>query len=698
MPLFINTNVSSINAQRQMVKAGAEMDKAMTRLSSGMRINSAKDDAAGLAISNRQTSQIRGLDQAVRNANDGVSLIQTAEGALGESTNILQRMRELAVQSSNGIYSDADRSTLDAEVKQLTKELDRIAKATSFNGQNILDGSVKKVELQVGTEAGQTIDLKLQAVDAKTLGMGSLTSDLMGDEITATFDSQISLTNGDLLINGQSVIKDTDFVGSTDTVEDLLNKINENVTGVTASMVVELNASGVGTGVVAGSGLTITLTQLNGTSSTLVYTVTDTKNLQEFADKVNSVSGGAISATIDDEGKLRLMAKDAQTLAISGAGNTGLGDTSDRGRIVLTSDNGDPITIERGATGTLDKLDRLGFREIREAGTLEGAALVNDDSGAHEALAVGELTINGVVIDETDTDTLQGKIDNINKVSDQTGVIAKASSNITLDFTGYLASMAATTDQLSLNGVTYDLNLSISATNTDIATAINSFKEESGVTARVTGRNIVLESDRGAITINAATSAAGVSLIGSVSGLQNIQQSMVDSLGAFVQSTTTIATSGTLTYQAGARLKLESTNGNPISIELSNDADAARLGLKETNNLSGGSFGQSISSISIDTAANASKALKVIDNALNTVNDIRSNLGAVNNRLDFTVSNLMNVSENTAAARSRITDADFAAESANLSRSQVLAQASQAMLAQANAKPQQVLSDRKSVV
>lgn len=692
MPLFINTNVSSINAQRQMVKAGAEMDKAMTRLSSGMRINSAKDDAAGLAISNRQTSQIRGLDQAVRNANDGVSLIQTAEGALGESTNILQRMRELAVQSSNGIYSDADRSTLDAEVKQLTKELDRIAKATSFNGQNILDGSVKKVELQVGTEAGQTIDLKLQAVDAKTLGMGSLTSDLMGDEITATFDSQISLTNGDLLINGQSVIKDTDFVGSTDTVEDLLNKINENVTGVTASMVVELNASGVGTGVVAGSGLTITLTQLNGTSSTLVYTVTDTKNLQEFADKVNSVSGGAISATIDDEGKLRLMAKDAQTLAISGAGNTGLGDTSDRGRIVLTSDNGDPITIERGATGTLDKLDRLGFREIREAGTLEGAALVNDDSGAHEALAVGELTINGVVIDETDTDTLQGKIDNINKVSDQTGVIAKASSNITLDFTGYLASMAATTDQLSLNGVTYDLNLSISATNTDIATAINSFKEESGVTARVTGRNIVLESDRGAITINAATSAAGVSLIGSVSGLQNIQQSMVDSLGAFVQSTTTIATSGTLTYQAGARLKLESTNGNPISIELSNDADAARLGLKETNNLSGGSFGQSISSISIDTAANASKALKVIDNALNTVNDIRSNLGAVNNRLDFTVSNLMNVSENTAAARSRITDADFAAESANLSRSQVLAQASQAMLAQANAK------DRKSVV
>lgn len=690
MPLFINTNVSSINAQRQMVKAGAEMDKAMTRLSSGMRINSAKDDAAGLAISNRQTSQIRGLDQAVRNANDGVSLIQTAEGALGESTNILQRMRELSVQSANGIYSDADRSTLDAEVKQLTKELDRIAKATSFNGQNILDGSVKKVELQVGTQAGQTIDLKLQAVDAKTLGMGSLTSDLMGDEVTATFNSQVSLTNGDLLINGQSVVKDIDFVGSTDTVEDLLNKINTNVQGVTASMVVELNASNVGTGVADSAGTTITLTKLNGGTS--VFNVADTKSLQEFADKVNSVSGGAISATIDDKGLLHLMAKDAQTLAVGAAGNTGIGDTSDRGRIVLTSDNGDPITIERGATGSLDKLDRLGFREIRKAGTIEGAALVNDSTGAHEALAVGELTINGVVIDETDTNTLQGKIDNINKVSDQTGVTAKASSNVTIDFTGYLASLAATNDQLSLNGVTYDLNLSISATNTDIAAAINSFKEESGVTARVTGRNLVLESDRGAITINAVTSAAGVSLLGTISGLQNIQQSMVDSTAAFVVSTTALSTSATLSYQSGARLKLESINGNPISIELSNDADAARLGLRETNNLSGGSFGQSISSISIDTAANASKALKVIDNALNTVNDIRSQLGAVNNRLDFTVSNLMNVSENTSAARSRITDADFAAESANLSRSQVLAQASQAMLAQANAKPQQVLS------
>lgn len=687
MPLFINTNVSSINAQRQLVKAGMEQDKAMTRLSSGMRINSAKDDAAGLAIASRQTSQIRGLDQAVRNANDGVSLIQTAEGALSESTNILQRMRELAVQSANGIYGDADRATLDAEVKQLTKELDRIAKTTSFNGQNILDGTMGKVELQVGIEANQTIDFKIQAVDTDTLGMGSLSADVVGAEIQATIDSDDSLQDTDILINGQTIGA---FNFSTGTMEGFINQINENVRGVTASTVVELNASNVGTGVVDSAGATLTLTKLNGLTAT--FTIADTNSLQEFADKVNDQSGGLISATIDDQGRLNLSAKDAQTLAIGAAGNTGLGDTSDRARIVLTSENDDPITIERGATGTLSQLDTFGFRETREAGVINGAGLVNDSTGAHEALSVGELKINGVAISNTNTTSLQGKIDNINAVSDQTGVVAKAFSTLTINLNSYQGSLqTATNDNIKINGVTYDLALAISATATDIAAGFNAVSEESGVKARVLGDSVVLESDRGTIVLGQATTD-GNSLFSSTNSLTTVSRELVDSLGAFVTSSVTLATAGTMTFEATAGLQLRSTNGNPISIELSNDADASRLGLKNANSLGEGSFGASVSSISIDTAANAQKALDVIDNALDTVNGIRSQLGAVNNRLDFTVSNLMNVSENTSAARSRITDADFASESANLSRAQVLAQASQAMLAQANAKPQQVLS------
>ena len=161
MALVINSNIASINAQRQLMNSGNALDRATERLSSGNRINSAKDDAAGLAIGNRMTSQVRGLDQAVRNANDGVSMIQTAEGALQESTNILQRMRELAVQSANGIYNDADRRTLNAEVQQLKSELDRISETTSFNGRSLLDGSLGTTALQVGSQANQTLDVSI---------------------------------------------------------------------------------------------------------------------------------------------------------------------------------------------------------------------------------------------------------------------------------------------------------------------------------------------------------------------------------------------------------------------------------------------------------------------------------------------------------------------------------------------------------
>ena len=164
MSLYVNTNVSALNAQRQLINSGKSLDTSFQRLSSGFRINSAADDAAGLQISNRLTSQIQGLDQAIRNASDGVSLIQTAEGALDESTNILQRMRELSIQAANGIYSDTDRAALDAEFQQLLDELDRIAETTSFNGQKLLDGSLGDVALHVGAEAGQIIDFSIQAM------------------------------------------------------------------------------------------------------------------------------------------------------------------------------------------------------------------------------------------------------------------------------------------------------------------------------------------------------------------------------------------------------------------------------------------------------------------------------------------------------------------------------------------------------
>ena len=176
MPQVINTNFASLNAQRNLNKSQGSLQTSLQRLSSGLRINSAKDDAAGLAVSNRFTSQIRGLTQAVRNANDGISLAQTAEGALSESTNILQRIRELAIQSANSTNSSTDRLSLQSEVNQLVSELDRIANTTSFNGLKLLDGSFTAQSFQIGAEANQTINVNVSGATASTIGINKVSS------------------------------------------------------------------------------------------------------------------------------------------------------------------------------------------------------------------------------------------------------------------------------------------------------------------------------------------------------------------------------------------------------------------------------------------------------------------------------------------------------------------------------------------
>lgn len=688
MPLYVNTNVASLNAQRQLLQSGMELDKASSRLASGRRINTAADDAAGLAISNRQTSQIRGLNQAVRNANDGISLIQTAEGALGESTNILQRMRELSIQSANGIYEDKDRATLDAEVQQLIAELDRIAGSTSFNGQNILDGSLKRVDLQVGSEAHQTISFGITAVDAKTLGMGSLSADVVGAEIAA-LGSQLALDEQDILVNGQAV----GAILSSATIEEITTQITENIAGVTASAVVQIDGTSVGTGVVGTGGIQFAVVGADGLTTT--YNVANTESLAELAEEIGRATGGNLSGTVGADGSLQVSGKDVRSIAITDAdAGSGLDTVSSyNAQIILTADNGDPITIARGATGTLVNLEAYGFRETSDSGTIRGVGMVMNSGGANEVLGVGDLSINDVRISNLDTSSLTGKIEAINEVTEQTGVVAASYSEALISLSSVTGSNMANNDFLVLNGVNVDLNLVVSATATEIASSFNGFSAQTGVTARVLGTNLVLESNQG-ITLGAGTAAAATTFFGTGSGIQNVTTTGVDSNGAFSETVTAINT-GTTALTVNAGLELRSINGNPISVEFGETSTNAeiqsRLGIRQANTLGEGSFGSAISSISVDTQANAQKAINVIDNALETVNNIRSELGAASNRLGFTISNLTNVSENTATARSRIVDADFAAETSALSRAQVLQQAAQAMLAQANARPEQVL-------
>ncbi len=242
MSLFVNTNVSALNAQRQLFDVGDRLNTSFERLSSGFRINSAADDAAGLQISDRLTSQVQGLNQAVRNANDAISLSQTAEGALQESTTALQRIRTLAVQSQNGINSSADRTALQAEVAQLQAELSRIAETTQFGGVNILDGGFSASFL-VGANAGQTISVNLSTPDGFSpagLGVDTLTVGTNGgaSAALAAVDAAISSIGGtraelgalqnrfqstirnlsnisENLAGARSQIRDTDFASET---------------------------------------------------------------------------------------------------------------------------------------------------------------------------------------------------------------------------------------------------------------------------------------------------------------------------------------------------------------------------------------------------------------------------------------------------------------------------------------------------
>ncbi len=222
----INTNIMSLNAQRNLSASGSELATSLQRLSSGLRINSAKDDAAGLAISQRFTTQIRGMDQAARNANDGISLAQTAEGAMGEIGNNLQRIRELAVQSRNATNSASDRAALNAEAQQLKAEIDRVAGTTNFNGVKLLDGSFQNQSFQVGANQGETIDIS-GIVDARSSALGSWTS--VGTAAVATesvasgtFTSAVSGADGqnfNFTVDGVEILDVTSAGGTVETVD-----------------------------------------------------------------------------------------------------------------------------------------------------------------------------------------------------------------------------------------------------------------------------------------------------------------------------------------------------------------------------------------------------------------------------------------------------------------------------------------------
>lgn len=236
MPQIINSNIASLSAQRNLNSSQTSLNTSLERLSSGLRINSAKDDAAGLAISERMTSQIRGLNQAIRNANDGISLSQTAESALAEVGNNLQRMRELAVQSSNGSNTQEDRDALNAEFTQLQAEIQRVAEQTKFNGTNLLDGSFTGVAFQIGANSGETITIASIA-NAQTSALGGTLTRESGNVNASAITDFSAIAAGDLTINGTDIGAIDAAANAQERAGQLAEAINRvsNTTGVSAS-------------------------------------------------------------------------------------------------------------------------------------------------------------------------------------------------------------------------------------------------------------------------------------------------------------------------------------------------------------------------------------------------------------------------------------------------------------------------------
>jgi flagellin len=527
MAQVINTNIASLTAQRNLAASQQDAASAMQRLSSGLRINSAKDDAAGLAIANRLTSQINGINQAVRNANDGLSVAQVAEGALAETTDILQRMRELSVQSASASNSGNDRAALQSEIAQLSDEIDRIANNTAFGDQKLLNGTFVSQNFQVGANVGETIGVNI----------GSSQADSIGELNTLAFTSANFET------------------GAASTAATAAN-----------------NAS-----FIDASTLTFTVGPSNNTTDFTV-TVADNASAADIASNITS-NVANVSAT-------------ARTVAEVAVGNA-------------TSNAATGDTVDISVNGVV--LSGIAYDSV--ANFQAGLETAIEASSALAGLTVNSTATTTEIIDESGNDIVLGLVG----VNDATGTTLVVDIDVE-SFTNTVANSGA----------------AITSTNAAILTD---------------------------------TPAAN-------------GQSTVDTFTTVTGTVSLTAQDSTLIYQVSSNL---ATGSGGIA------NTTTQTGTVTSQNLQ-------VDDIDISTVAGAEQGIQIIDAALTAITSQRADLGAVQSRFDSVISNLMNVSENSAAARSRIMDADFASETAQLAKSQILQQAGISVLAQANAQPQNVLA------
>ncbi|MBJ9993121.1 flagellin N-terminal helical domain-containing protein [Paenibacillus sp. S28] len=573
--MIINHNIAALNTHRQLSINTANTNKNIEKLSSGLRINRAGDDAAGLAISEKMRGQIRGLDQASRNAQDGISLIQTAEGALNETHSILQRMREISNQSANGTNTDTDRNALQDEMNQLTSEINRIGNTTEFNTQKLLNGGIGSND---GTKLTKATSAEVTGAALADTGAQSL-----GAGVKITVDGQTfnigAINYGSDDIDGAGTASD-----ATQTAKDLATKLGQVTSGGTKlSDLVDIKVD-------ATNKLVITA-KSTGTTS----------NIQVSGD---ATEGAKLGFTIDDTA--------ATPVVVEGKGN--------------------PATVERAG--------------LQATNAITAQTTIN----ANDTLKFTVGSDSAVEVKLNDGTTP--------KVYDT----ANADKNVA---------------QAAMNDLVKDLNAALQKAGLDGKVTASLSKDNEIQFISETGKDISVANGNGA-----ALTQLGFA---GTEAIDNVDQ--VVGPGAQGSGFNTKFQIGANTGQS-----MSLTIDDMRSAALGITGNAGQAGFTKENSVTNGTNDvKTEAALNISTAEDASKAIAVLDKATQTVSSARSKLGAVQNRLEHTINNLGTASENLTAAESRIRDVDMAKEMMEQTKNNILAQAAQAMLAQANQQPQGVL-------
>lgn len=574
MAIYLNTNIVSMMAQQNLSNAQTQMATAIQKLSSGLSINSAKDNAAGYAIATVMGSQLGGYAQATRNANDAISLAQTAGGAMQSIINNLQTMRSLAVQSANSTYSNANRASMNAEVQQLSSEIQRVAMSTKFNGVNLLDGTFTAQNFQIGANNTANSVIQLSGISSmQTSQLGSAGNSYLSTVNGTATTTQLSA--GSLTLNGIQVGASVAGAGSGESAASAFSIANA------------INA------VTAQSGVTATA---NATTDTGAAATAFT-GVAAGSFSVNGIQVGAVAAGGNAAGEGANVA--AAINAVSAQSGVTATANATTGAVTLTASAGQDINITPSSTYTT----------------------LTADTGLTAA-----------------TNTATGT-----------------------------AAVAATTAQSSvINGVT----VTAASTGTTAAQQAAAF---------VNAFNTAAASNTALAGITASSSSTGVITLTS--------SGTAMTFGA--QTNTNLPTSGTVSAVHGT---VTLTSNSSSGIVLSGGGTSYGGFTAGTTAASITSGVNSIAAMNVSTQANAQQAITTIDGAINTVLQAQGLLGAIQNRLTSVVSNLATSTQNLKAAQSQIQSTDFAAVTATLTRTQILQQAGTAMLAQANAMPNAVLT------